>query len=261
MRVILSIIFLCLSAISASAWNWEGHEVVALIAEDHLSPKARSEVQRLLSEEGKASMAEVANWADNVKTLNVPGQPMHTVRLPLNRTAYKEDRDCRKQTCAVVAIQNCIEVLKKARLNDDAKLLALKYLIHLIADIHQPLHASVDLGERKVIVHHRIRALHFIWDNQIIANQRKSPSELKTLILRDQRTLSLAGTVIDWATESRDIARDHLFANLTEPDASGITALADSYADDNWPIVEDRLELAGLRLAVVLNRVLSTPVN
>jgi hypothetical protein len=261
MRSILIGISLFLSAIPAQAWNWEGHQVVALVGEAHLTPAATSEVQRLLFLEGKSSMSEVSSWADSIRILKVPRQPSHSVRIPLDFSTYDPKRDCSDGNCIIAAIEADIAILSEKSANDEVKLTALKYLIHFVGDIHQPLHANKDIGNRKVVFKGEEQTLHRIWDRQIIKSRRLEVPKLAAFIDQGYGDLEDLGGPVDWALESRDIARDDLYPSLTTPDATNVTQLPDDYADQNWPIVESRLELAGLRLAETLNAAFSRLAN
>jgi len=261
MRAFLIVLFLAFAVVPAKAWNWEGHQIVALIGEAHLSPFTKSEVSRLLALEGKRSMADVSSWADSVKELSVPRQPMHTVRIPLDLSPYSESRDCKNKNCALAAIEAGIDLLSDGAANDEAKLLALKYLIHLVGDIHQPLHSSIDTGGRNVDFKGKVQTLHRIWDRQIIRTRRVTVSDLAVMVNKSENGQPYGGKPADWAIESRDIARDEILAGLPSDDTNAVTRLPDDYADRNWPIVERRLALAGLRLSLILNRAFSQSPN
>jgi len=244
----------------AAAWNGLGHRIVAKVAERHLSENTREQVLRLLGLEGKHSMRDVASWADRVKGLLMPVQPSHLVHLALDNSGYDSKTQCRGNRCIIGAIKADIALLSSNDANDEARLLALKYLIHFVGDIHQPLHTIADCGD--VIFQGNRHSLHSVWDKEIIASAGKSEGALVRDVDDDEVSVDAAKLdPVAWALESRDMARDILLpaiggcnADRREGDGNP-PVLASSYGNDNWPIARARLKLAGLRLANVLNAI------
>lgn len=254
-------VFLALLALSAPAraWNDEGHRIIALIAEDHLTPLARQRVNALLAWEGETSMADVASWADHIRH-ETNDHPTHGVRIPLDHSAYNPRRDCSgPKLCAVGAVQQDVVILADPAQPVAARLEALKYIIHLTGDLHMPLHASQQNGGRiEVEIDGRDITLHQLWDGVITAHQGRSAVRMADRI--DDETVPPAPISTDpvlWATESRDITRDVLMPGITR--GQGRIALDDRYLEAYWPVVDARLHLAGLRLARVLNQALGQP--
>jgi len=258
LQLIVCLVFwACASAGMALAWGTTGHRVVALIAERHLTPEAREAVSILLESEGQASMVDVALWADKVRSLAIPVQPPHTVRIPLNHKPYDPAATCPKDRCILGAIEASRETLADREAPIAARMAALKYLVHFIGDLHQPLHASADTGQERVVFEGRKRKLHWVWDVGIIRAQDMSAHTLAGLIDADRRLkVSARGTPVDWALESRDLARDRVFPPLPAWRVDGVVQLPTTYQLDNWPVVRLRLKQAGLRLAHLLNETL-----
>src|SRR5689334_14950394 len=127
---------------SALAWGQEGHRVVALIAERHLTPAARAEAAQLLAIEGASGMAAVASWADDFRSTHRQTAPWHFVNIPLAAAGYDHARDCPDEQSVVAKPNEFAAVLADRSARDRKRALALKFLIHLVADLHQPLHAS-----------------------------------------------------------------------------------------------------------------------
>ncbi|WP_313531695.1 S1/P1 nuclease [Shinella sp.] len=252
MRIILKILTVFLmvacSPLHAFAWGREGHKVVALIAESRLTPAARAEVQRLLASEGSSSLADVALWADEIKSVKALRQPSHGVNLPLDSSPYDPKRDCGHKICVIEAIERLQPTLADKRLPISARMMALKYLVHLVGDIHQPLHATT-AGARTVVFDGAIESLHKVWDSGIIRTHKRNPSLMALGVEATHRQPVTYGSPLIWALESRDIARDTI---LPELPADGI--LPPDYADRNWDLVEERLHEAGRRLALMLNQ-------
>ncbi|AYC99578.1 S1/P1 nuclease [Neorhizobium sp. NCHU2750] len=242
----------------SAAWSGGGHSIIAYIAESHLSAQARRGVQDLLKEENLNSIEQVANWADAMRSLKVPQQPSHALRLPLDGSPYDRKRDCGNNMCATWAIQAAINCLADAKATSEAKITALKYLVHLTGDIHQPLHASKDTGQRKVLFAGEQLSLHQVWDGGITRSLKIGNRKLAGMVDLQIPDSTVDLDPIHWAYESRDIARDEIYPELQGlPTQNGATVLPADYAERHWPTVEKRLKLAGLRLAGVLNAIYS----
>jgi len=142
------------SSSSLAAWGPQGHRLVARIAEARLTPVARQNVRWLLD---TASLADIASWADaQVDELRQTG-PWHYVNIPNAAAGYDRDRDCPRQPgvssgsradrwrdCIVDRILYSEEQLADVALDRVDRAVALKFLVHLVDDIHQPLHALAD---------------------------------------------------------------------------------------------------------------------
>jgi hypothetical protein len=238
------------------SWSGGGHIIVAKIAEKHLSTVARNATSDLLKFAGKISLSDVANWADEMKAAGLPSQPSHSVRLPLNELNYEPSRDCAGGKCAIAAVNDAISTLQNNSADKFLKLVALKYLVHLIADIHQPLHASKDSGQRKVMLGGLTMSLHQAWDGGITRSQRQSNTNLAALIDTKYAVGVCDLDPVVWAYESRRIARDSIFPELeTFHTIGNVTILEDGYTAKHWPVVETRLLEAAFRLACVLNTI------
>ncbi|MBX3566975.1 MAG: S1/P1 nuclease [Rhizobiaceae bacterium] len=241
---------------AAQAWSGAGHEIVADIAAAQLKPEARKAVDALLAGQHLSTMAQASGWADVVRLVVPEGQPSHLVRLPLDGSPYDEKRDCDGQRCVVAAIGSYAAVLRDAQAPAAAKVAALNYVIHLVGDVHQPLHASADPGKRMVSVAGRTMRLHDLWDEAIIGRRGKPPLELARSITasaacRAEPSLDPAG----WAVEGRDIARDVIFGDPRLKSDADVPDLGVSYLDERWPVVRARLLLAGCRLGALLNSI------
>lgn len=261
MRRILNAILLLLLAGSPPAWAWgpQGHEVVALVAGRHLSAKARTEAARLLG--GNAMLVHDSNWADEIRDQRRETGSWHYVDIPLGARVYDRKRDCPDGDCVVAQIEKDMRVLANRGLGDGPRREALRFVIHLVADIHQPLHAvdNDDRGGNQVrVTLGRTRAnLHRIWDGEVVevlGNDSASIAE------RIERTLSplerkgwAAGMPTQWANEAHVIARDRIYPELA---GRHELRLPRDYAWRQADITRLQLAKAGLRLALVLNTTL-----
>lgn len=260
MQNILSYTLVLLTFVSAPtgalAWGKKGHATIAAIAEARLSPAARSQVQRILAADETDSMVSVASWADEPAVKDRPGRPMHTVRMSMDAKPYSDELDC-KMRCAIKGINDAILVLSTPSSSLDDQIVALKDLIHLVGDIHQPLHTVSNIGGQSVIFKGEVTTLHTVWDNLIIRSQGKSTKQLAKYLSLD---LGLAATEpghpAQWAVEGRDIAMAEIYSEIVPTRKSApATMLSDDYAERKWPIVEMRLQQAGVRLAATLESI------
>jgi len=178
MRIVLSLV-LALLAAAAHAWGTQGHQVVALLAEQQLTPKAKEQVLKLVALEPGATLASISTWAD--KRRNRTTGPWHYVNLPRDDCTYGAQRDCPDGNCVVEAINRQLAVLASDA-PDEKRLTALKYVVHFVADVHQPLHACY--AEARGGNTYQLQAfgrgtnLHALWDSGLIGNLDMSSEAL-----------------------------------------------------------------------------------
>jgi S1/P1 Nuclease. len=249
----ICVLLACLAG-NAFAWGSKGHKVVGLIAEQHLSAEAAAQVRTILAAEGYRSLDEITIWADHVRHLKVPRQPSHKVSLREGDTPYDPSVDCSKRGCAISTIVEAIAVLRDSKAHNEAKLFMLKYLVHLVGDLHTPLHATAAGTKEQVSFLGKEMSLHRLWDVGLISATRLDPDQIVVSI--DPATIRAAVTsqVIDpveWAYEGRRIVENRiLVGDLAQ---SGYASYDEDYLEQNWPIVQERLGTAGGRLAMILN--------
>lgn len=240
------------SPIHAKAFGSEGHHIVATIAERQLSDRARSEVARLLTLEPGATLASISTWADDTRTPSTAA--WHYVNLPRDADChYDAARDCPDGQCVVGAIQRQRKVLASTA-SDAERLRALKYLVHFVADVHQPLHAGYadDRGGNKYQVQAFGRGtnLHALWDTGLID---QSSGALSALLAESRAAGPVTADVsmpTQWAEEScRIVAAAGFYP-------SGHKIGAD-YLQRMTPTLQERLAAAGRRLATLLNNSLA----
>ena len=273
----LLVVAIVASSPSLAAWGPQGHRLVARIAEARLTPVARQNVRWLLD---AASLADVASWADaQVDKLRQTG-PWHYVNIPNAAARYERDRDCPRQPGVAVGARadrwrDCIvdrilyseEKLADVALDRADRAVALKFLVHLVGDIHQPLHALADgrggndipvtlFGSATCGEGSRTAPcnLHGIWDSGLIGRRRLSDERyLASLegLVQTRAQKGATGTPAEWARESHDVARSALLRANAD--------VGETYYANHIGIVDERLAIAGLRLALVLNRSLAVP--
>ena len=231
------------------AWGSEGHQVVALIAQSQLTPKARAEVDRLLTLEPGENLATIAKWADEHR--NPATAPWHYVSFPRETCSYLPERDCPDGRCVVGAIQRQLEILASAA-SDEKRLTALKYVVNFEGDVHQPLHAGYydDKGGNKYQLQAFLRGsnLHALWDSGLIKNLNKEPEALAARLLKSRVSADISDfSPVHAAEESCRIVGTTGFYPARR--------VGQDYIDRFVPVLEQRLAAAGYRLAGMLNNI------
>jgi hypothetical protein len=237
---------------TSMAWDRAGHALIAEMAQRQLTPQARQEVDRLLALEPGATMASVASWADEHRSPQTAR--WHFVNFPRDgRCEYDAMRDCANGQCVVAAIERQAEILA-THVDDESRLKALKYLIHLVGDIHQPLHAGYadDKGGNQYQVHAFGRGsnLHKVWDHDLLAKRPGGAERLLDELVRSSaRPTHDAFVPAKWAEEScQTVMRGDLYPHGHQ--------LPTDYGPSRDAVLKDRLSKAGRRLAAVLNSLL-----
>lgn len=236
------------------AWGTKGHAIVADLAEAQLTPAAARAVARLLAVDHASHLSDVSSWADQAKADHLPGTPSHAVRMALDGDP-RIAKACAR-TCALTAIDRYTKVLGDRTQPPVVREEALKYVVHLIGDIHQPLHDVAATGSKlQVTLDGTPRVLHWVWDNGIIDDHGGSARAIAAELARRPASGGAGSTPLQWALEGRAIAHDRIYTSVPVESAVPVVLPA-GYARSMWPIVADRLSLAGARLAKVLNAVL-----
>jgi hypothetical protein len=267
---------------TAYAWGPEGHAIVADIAEAHLNEVAKNEVRALLAQEGNSNLDDIASWPDQSPPKTPLNARWHYVDIPLEESQYSASRDCPQSACVVAKISSYAQTLADTTLDNGSRLEALKWLVHFIGDIHQPLHAANhnDRGGNQVSLsyYEKNTNLHSIWDGAILEHAlnlhlgphysfnhtlvRQAATDLDSAISsEDRNTWSQPGllknidsTAIAWAEESHALAR---IAYNSLPNVMSDN-WEDNYQSTAWPVARKQLQKAGLHLSVVLNEALQS---
>lgn len=264
-RVLLTLLVSLVVVLPAQAWGPLGHSVVAELAQRHLSPAAEAEVERLLAPEHTQSLADIANWADKIQddaamtALWKQTRGQHYVNFS-GDCGYVPPRDCRAGNCVVAAIQHYVQVLADRSQPDAARLEALKFVVHFVGDVHQPLHAGArdDKGGNTFQVQFDGKGsnLHKVWDSGMLYSRGldwKAYAQLldaETPVNLPQPIAPLDNPYAQWAEESCRISEEPGFYPSTH-------VLGPDYTQAHLPTAELRLREAGRRLAEVLNLALS----
>ena len=243
-----------LSALACFGWGQKGHDVTAYIAECHLTPAARTAVEKVL--DGK-SIVYYANWLDDAS--NTPDYAYSKTWHYKNVDAGVDydSMSAEPKGDIVKALNEQISALRSHRLKPAEEALAVKMVVHLMGDIHQPMHMG-HLSDRggnqwKVVYFGREKNLHGIWDSDLPESVHKwSYTEWQQQIDRlsqDQLQALKGKTPDDWARETLKICTE--VYNQTPQGAR----LSYDYLRLARPIIEQQLVTGGVRLADVLNSI------
>jgi len=235
-------------------WSWSygdlGHQSVAAIAWQHLTPYAKQNVERILGL-GQDKFIEASVWADHIKRderFNYL-KPLHYVNMPKAAKRYDKKRDCKKDKCVVEAIRMFSKVAKNG--SETEKILALRMLIHLIGDIHQPLHAGLyeDRGGNWYEIKYQDKAvtLHKFWDHQLVERVAEDWQSVSSMILKNNLEVPVGSPDI-WAEESHGITVRYVYQ------AKENKAVGESYLKMADELTQQQLGKAGWRLAMWLNK-------
>lgn len=260
--------FLCisllLSSISSYAWGPKGHDVVAAIAEQHLTKKARKALNELL--DGK-SIVYYSSWMDNIQ--NSPywengynkTKTWHYANVDKGLTYQTMKKN--ENGDVVTGLEFLTKELTENydNLTDSMRVDYVKMIVHMVGDLHCPMHAGrlSDLGGNRMKVKWfgQNTNLHSVWDSKMIDSARKwSYTEWVEHLDRTSpkyRKSIMRGTYEEWFTETVDGAAS--IYDYVESLDSENTNLSYQFVYDFSPLLEDRLLVGGLRLAYVLNTI------
>jgi hypothetical protein len=253
---------LALLPVPAHAWGPLGHRLVALLAWDDLTPDVRRQIDALLQGEPEPTLAGIARWADDLRendpVLGRKTSRWHFVNIGEHDCAYDERRDCPGGNCVVEAIRTQTAILADTRRPRAERLQALKFVVHFVGDVHQPLHAGYghDKGGNDVQVQFNGRGtnLHSLWDGRMLMATGRSETDylrhLRALPRPPLGAIALPPPAADWAEHSCRVA--------TQPGFYPRRARLDpQYVDQHLPIAERQLRAGGAALAAVLNQALA----
>jgi hypothetical protein len=254
----------------ARAWGCEGHQVVALLAEKHLTPHALAMAKQILAEGpidpslsryckegGIDAMADASTWADDIRSIRPEASPWHYIDIPRGTTLHDVEKFCDpKESCVTRAIAEQLAILRSADSDPQKQADALRFLIHFVGDLHQPLHATTnnDQGGNCVPVaffdalpelrNPRTESyapnLHGVWDTNILAKATEGKtvdqvaSDLDQSFRRKMARWQAGAADIDaWAWESYQLAEKNAYGRLPVRVPVEISHPIMSCADDN----------------------------
>lgn len=243
------------AADTAGAWGKTGHRVSAQIAEAYLDANARASIAGIL---GVEDLAEASTWADFMRSnpdefWQRTANPWHYVTIPPGRIYPQVGAP--PQGDAITALAEFRATLTDGDASLEDRQLALRFTVHLIADLHQPLHAGngSDRGGNDVTVVYEGEPtnLHSLWDSALVDEQQLSYSELTAWLMRRLTPAKVAGwqqiDPVVWVTESAEI-RDTIYPGNNR-------VIRWDYIYQHRATVNTRLSQAGVRMAAYLNAV------
>jgi hypothetical protein len=272
---------------TAGAWGDEGHEVVALIAQSFLDSDVRRRVTALLAADTGSltahDIAASATWADKYRDANINGSRQKTSQwhfVDIEIAAPNLDQACFNHPsipagttasdgpasdCVVDKIQEFAAELANPATDLEEQVAALKFILHFVGDLHQPLHSSDDHdrgGNSKRVSAAGFKAgnLHHFWDTEFVEqlgpDAKTIASDLIGHISEDQQKEWEAGDPSAWAQEAFQVAKDDAYGQLPAPNTRRSYRLTDEYVTTATDDVSQQLSKAGVRLAFILNRAL-----
>ena len=260
--------FVVLFSLSSHAWAWgdEGHKVICEIAFRLVQPSTRAEIKKLISNDERFdSFNDSCTWADHPRQR----ASEHFLNLPRDSDGLHSESCPGASRCVVTAITKDFDVLSSNNAGQAQKLASLKFLGHWVGDIHQPLHVSFedDRGGNNIPVTGICgSSLHAAWDTCLVLRALgEDPNEAATDLLKTITPARIESwshsAAMAWANESFAIAEQaqtkyciRQGASCDQP--SGKVKIDAAYIDANTPIVRERLQKAGVRLAHLLDAAL-----
>jgi hypothetical protein len=245
------------STVNASNPNWgaTGHRTIGKIAEDYLTAKTKRKINEILNGQ---SLALVSTFGDDIKSDDSFKEfsTWHYVNMPFG--VKYEDAEKNKYGDLVVGINKCKEVILNANSSKDDKAFYLKMLVHLIGDLHQPMHVGrkEDKGGNDIQVRwfNNGTNLHRVWDSDMINHFNMTYTELaenSNKISKEQVKYLQKGTINDWVNETQAYAIE-VYGSVEIGEKLGYR-----YMYDNFELARTQLQKGGIRLAKVLNELFS----
>jgi len=249
--VFITLFIFSLSANSSLKWSATGHRTVGKIAEKHLTSTTKRKIKKLLKGQ---SLAFASTFGDEIKSDKRYNDfyTWHYINIPLE--SNYEDSEKNPKGDLATAIAYCKKIISDKNSSKEDKAFYLKLLIHFIGDLHQPMHIGLaeDKGgnDFKLKWFSKDTNLHRVWDGDMIEGYDMGYLELAenaNTLSKEQVKAIQKGTVIDWINETHNLTRK-VYAGVNEGDN-----LSYRYSYENFETVRSQLQIAGIRLAKVLN--------
>jgi len=259
-------------------WGSDGHKITAFIAQELLTDAANAKCQSIL---GETYLSSVATWADQIKHEQQWkwSGALHFINTPDWACNFDFERDCDDSICVAGAVSNYTKILQSTSADAELKQEALKFLIHFVGDIHQPLHVAFDSDEggntEKGLYEplNNTGTLHGIWDYDIIQQAEENFDSywvnyarylLKNIDEKDADIWAKCATGTDpvcpneWGNQTAPLACIYSYVDTDGSVIKNGFSLGMDYYNRSLPIVEMQLQRGGVRLAAVLNYLYDT---
>jgi hypothetical protein len=251
---------LVLSLTAAPAWSWGplGHRIIARIAERETGAKALSRLNFYLGKD--VSIADAALWAQTLEVDRPETARWHFIQIPPNAMHLDLDRLCPEKECITVKVRE-FEGIARLGIRDRSEIEeAVKLLIHLVGDLHQPLHAGYgeDQGGRTipVVLNGRSTNLYDVWDEALLERLGNDDAAIAERLAQnttsEQRDRWRQGNLRDWTWETHLLAARLAYGALPEGSPK---RLGEDYLLQATQVVEVQLMKAGVRLGKILDQV------
>lgn len=264
-----SVLVLAMSAATpAWAWGQKGHRLAGALADSRLTPAARAAIAELLADDSslpEKTLAGISDWADRIGVAAHPAsRAWHYVNVPISAAAYREEDCDAGKGCVISKIREFRTVLADRTASTARRRVALLFFVHLVQDLHQPLHVGDDGDRGGSLLQVRFVGLadgtnlHRVWDVDLIDYARLPEetwgSRLSALVNTPSNEDWTKGGPVDWANESLALAKRAHQHPAQDTKIRAGDLLDDAYARYALPIVERRLAQSGARLAHELNQ-------
>jgi len=264
--LVIALLIVPMAVARPHAWGSQGHHIVARIAQTRLTPETQRAVAALLGDE---DFVTIATWGDEVRSARPETYNWHFVDIPVGEAHYDAARDCKpsdRGDCVVAAIER----LRKTVVDTNASIAdrrdALKFLVHFVGDLHQPLHAAwnADKGGNDVKVNGdagRTTNLHSIWDSGAILQRGLDENAYGQMLIDDLKAHPLPASedrvdVVKWVEDGHKVAETDVYHyagfSTSGPPAAPIS-LDEAYIKRAQAVIDSQLKLGGVHLAALLN--------
>lgn len=252
MALVVGLLAACASAL---AWSEQGHRIVALAAEDHLSDNAKRRIGYLFGPDVR--LVDVATWANELVLERPETEAWHSITIPKGAENVDLARDCPVGDCITVKIRDCIGIVRLAiRPREEARE-AFKMLVNLAADLHQPLLSGYPPGDSKddraVVVDGNEMTLHEAWERGLLASlgsEEEVLQQVRQHVLSAYSDAWTRGTLRDWTWENHQLAASKVYPAVGAEDR---TVLEGEALQAARQIVIERLAKSAVRLAALLD--------
>ena len=249
--VLIPLIFFNSYSHGAPKWGATGHRVVGAIADQYTTNKTKRHLKKILNHQ---SLALVSTYGDDIKAdpRYKEFESWHYVNMTFDQTYDTSKKNPNGDL--VTGIAYCKNIIKDVNASDEDKAFYLKMLVHLVGDLHQPLHIGreEDRGGNDVKVKwfNKDTNLHRVWDSDMIDGDKMSYSELAAnadFLTKKQVKFLQEGAVVDWVNDTQNLAKT-VYGSV-EKDENLRYAYSYQYLD----VARTQLQIAGIRLAHILN--------
>jgi len=243
----------------APAWSAPVHNAIGMLAIGRLQDDTRDQLKGLVGRLDEETINQACKWPDVIREEAEWewSKPLHYINIPRGDFSYQASRDCPDGRCAAEAIKHYARVLTKPRNTPQQNWQAFAWLCHLVADLHQPMHAGFadDRGgnEYEVTVSGEAMNLHYFWDHVVVMAHTDDWRDLSGLVQASPAPplkLGWAPHDVDkWTDESHALAVEKAY-----PPSADISA---SWHQQSQQIAIERINLAAARLALVIETLLA----